>query len=181
MDPRKLGVDESQISKTTGRIILPDEESQRLSQRAQVPRPRPVGVPNTSPTPVAVQPPVTESSEVPSAVSTRHSPGTQLHAVVIAVLAFLVILQTLWLFWSHSQSQSSIRQMHDQVIKLSSDLASFAEAIKSLSREVLEIKVLLARTGEEQKNQARVMAEIRKQLQEMDVDSAPSASATAPR
>ncbi|MCS7008569.1 MAG: hypothetical protein N2035_01580 [Chthoniobacterales bacterium] len=184
MDPKKIGVDESQISKTTGRIILPEEEVQRFSQRSQAPRPRlaqqvpPVQQPAQGFQAQHVAQVASEVSE-PSlpVVAPRASVTSPFHLIIIAVLSFLVVLQTIWLLWSHSQTHTSIRQMHDQVIKLSSDLTSQAETIKSLNREILEIKVLLARSAEEQKNQARAMAEIRSHLQAMDIEPA---STTAP-
>ena len=177
MDVKKLEVDESQISKTTGRIILPADDGSRAAAKAPVARPR--MTPHATPQAHAVAPPTAHAQQPyaappEAAASPAALPGvarsavSPVQALIIGILISLLVIQTSWLFWSHSQLQGSIRTLHDQVIRLNTEMAASSEANKVLGRELVEMKVLLSRAAEEQKNQARSIADIKAQLQAFD-------------
>ncbi len=182
MDIKKLKVDESQINKLTGRIILPaDEVSPRPAPRTPHPvphpTPHPIAIPVAHPSAIPVPhpavhqetPPVATAQPAPFPTPRPQSPSVSpVQGMIIGILITLLIVQTSWLFWSHSQVQESIRTMHDQIVKLHVEVTTSNDALKSTTKEIADLKALLTRSVEEQKTQAKMTESIKAQIETFD-------------
>ncbi len=185
MDIKKLKLDESQINKMTGRIILPADDVSPspppVAHKVQMPR-----VANTDETGTAPTPPMgsvlggTGIPATPGVSYVQPSPVSPVMALVVGILVTLLVVQTSWLLWSHSQVQESMRAMHDQILKLNTEVGASGEALRAATREINEMKVMMGRTVEEQKNQAKITAAIKAQLDSFDSDPAPVAAPVLP-